>query len=824
LSDWAAWPLGDKPLALARYVLPDHVASYMQLPGRSGESRLRRLRAVYAALAELRIGYAFDAPGAGAGRQVIRTPEEVLWAPRHATCLDLAVVLAGGLLKAELHPIVVILDRPDGDGAGHALVLVRLDHDQRARTDSARVQDLWHQPPAGLLDSLQHTLDGSGDVLAVDPVGLAVSLGATSTRGLGVDLAAAAASGARYLTGGDSQVAWRWRVGVDVGSAWTQPAAYRPDDRPEVEPLREPYRRPDTAESPLRLLRPEYQLVGFRNRDELTVLADWCQQVRDGDRTGLGVVTGVGGSGKTRLALELAERLRREGWYAGTLPKGVDGVGWLGEVVSPVLVVLDYADGRVADAAVLLKALRARRGPPAVVVCTARSTEGDWLADIVSSLDDDRHAFWREDIALPDAHPDALDVYKRTVAALTDDADAVEVPDPPRDIRWTTLDFVLLGWIAARGATTLPTTRGGLYDEALAHEETYWCTVYRSLAKHGEPERRLLRKAAACVSLVTPDEDEAYDVLAAVKELTKESSERRVIRRTLTTCLRPGPGEGLALRPDPVGDHLLLGELTKDVGLLERTLEAAGQAKLEQALVTLVRAGQSNAEASLRLVTGLLERDPDRWPAVLSVAAAQGGTALAALERLAAEPDSRLPLDELSRVIPFSSLALYELGLTVDRRRLDAARTVGADPATLADLLVRVSARAHLAGDRDAALASITEAVTHYQALARATPAAYLPDLAGSLNNLALRQAETWDRTAALASITQAVTHYQALAQANPAAYLPDLAGSLNTLSNRQAETGTGPPRWPPSPKPSPTTRRWPEPTPPPTSPTSPPR
>jgi hypothetical protein len=34
----------------------------------------------------------------------------VLWAPRHATCLDLAAVFAGACLVAGLHAIVVILD------------------------------------------------------------------------------------------------------------------------------------------------------------------------------------------------------------------------------------------------------------------------------------------------------------------------------------------------------------------------------------------------------------------------------------------------------------------------------------------------------------------------------------------------------------------------------------------------------------------------------------------------------------------------------------------------------------------------------------------
>ena len=95
MADWASWSLAGEELALVRYVRPREVAQHVRLPGRSGESRLARLRGVYSALAAKQIGYAFPAPGAEAGVQVIRPPEQVLWAPRHATCLDLAVVLAG---------------------------------------------------------------------------------------------------------------------------------------------------------------------------------------------------------------------------------------------------------------------------------------------------------------------------------------------------------------------------------------------------------------------------------------------------------------------------------------------------------------------------------------------------------------------------------------------------------------------------------------------------------------------------------------------------------------------------------------------------------
>jgi CheY-like chemotaxis protein len=135
------------------------------------------------------------------------------------------------------------------------------------------------------------------------------------------------------------------------------------------------------------------------------VLLDWCRQTTAGDSTGLAVVTGIGGSGKTRLALELANRLRREGWYAGTLPKGAAGVDRLAGVVSPVLVILDYADGRVTDATALLAALRTRRESPAVVLLTARAVDGDWLANIVEALDSDAHPYRTEPVALPDTHP-----------------------------------------------------------------------------------------------------------------------------------------------------------------------------------------------------------------------------------------------------------------------------------------------------------------------------------------------------------------------------------------------------------------------------------
>ncbi|MEU0797309.1 tetratricopeptide repeat protein [Amycolatopsis sp. NPDC005961] len=521
-------------------------------------------------------------------------------------------------------------------------------------------------------------------------------------------------------------------VPVDVSRWKDEYDRARPTPADTDGPLRQPYRAADTAETPVRLLRAEYAVVPFAGRDELTVLLDWCRQVAGGDRTGVAVVCGVGGAGKTRLALELAHLLHIEKWSTGVLPKDTDP-GPLSAVTGPLLVVLDYADGRVQDAIALMKVLRMRPGPPAVVMLTARSSGGQWLTDIIGSLDDDRHAYRREEIDLPDHHPNPRDIYARTVAALrTDGQSRLVLPQPAAETRWTTLDLVLLGWIAAAGATSLPATREELYDEVLRHEENYWCTVYTRFRTDVAPDRALLRRAAACVSLVTPPEEAIDTVLTAMTDLAEDPTERRTVRRTLQTCLSSAPGEGLAVRPDPVADHLLR-ELLRDDALVHRAVTRAGEDQLEVALLAMDRANQDIPDAVTDLLVTLVDADPSRWRAVLVVAAKRAGVALRALTRLADRPNNPLPLDELSAAIPSSSPSLFELGLIVDERRLDVARTAADEELTRR--LIDVHHRAMKAGDLPRALSCVVEAVDRLRDLAAEDPATYLVQLAGALNN-----------------------------------------------------------------------------------------
>jgi tetratricopeptide (TPR) repeat protein len=81
------------------------------------------------------------------------------------------------------------------------------------------------------------------------------------------------------------------------------------------------------------------------------------------------------------------------------------------------------------------------------------------------------------------------------------------------------------------------------------------------------------------------------------------------------------------------------------------------------------------------------------------------------------------------------------------------------------------------------ALAAAQEAAGLYRALAGARPEAFTPDLASSLNNLAIGLSELGWREEALAAAKEAVQIRRALATARPEVFTPDLAKSLNNLA-----------------------------------------
>ncbi|MFC2687965.1 MAG: hypothetical protein ACFN3I_12505 [Arachnia propionica] len=95
-------------------------------------------------------------------------------------------------------------------------------------------------------------------------------------------------------------------------------SVHAPPRIPVLEPGRlEP--APGIERGPLQLIDARTGIVPFADRDELTALIDWAcaPQARNGRDLALAVVTGAGGSGRTRLAVELCSALGRNGWGTG---------------------------------------------------------------------------------------------------------------------------------------------------------------------------------------------------------------------------------------------------------------------------------------------------------------------------------------------------------------------------------------------------------------------------------------------------------------------------------------------------------------------------
>jgi hypothetical protein len=132
------------------------------------------------------------------------------------------------------------------------------------------------------------------------------------------------------------------------------------------------------AVGPAGLLDPRAQVVGFTGRgDELHALMAWCTGDDEAGRVRL--ITGGGGVGKTRLSVELMNRMGNEGWVCQRVGDGREALAiaslrtWTSK---RALLVVDYAETRTGLKN-LLTALASDDGDGVRVLLLARSS-GDW--------------------------------------------------------------------------------------------------------------------------------------------------------------------------------------------------------------------------------------------------------------------------------------------------------------------------------------------------------------------------------------------------------------------------------------------------------------
>jgi hypothetical protein len=140
------------------------------------------------------------------------------------------------------------------------------------------------------------------------------------------------------------------------------------------------------TDGPSAFLRPDRQVVAFIDRPELARIEEWCDAA---GRAQVMILTGAGGVGKTRLALEVARRREALGRMCRSVRPGEERTAVSaarGVSAGPVLLIVDYAETRLGLAGMLRDAGEVDEGDRLRVLLLARSI-GEWWELLAASTD-----------------------------------------------------------------------------------------------------------------------------------------------------------------------------------------------------------------------------------------------------------------------------------------------------------------------------------------------------------------------------------------------------------------------------------------------------
>ena len=559
----------------------------------------------------------------------------------------------------------------------------------------------------------------------------------------------------------------------------------------------------EIPEGPTTYLRPEAKIVRFWPRPELAKLHAWATTSLHAD---IQLVIGEGGTGKTRLALQLSQELAEESqWRAYWVSPGeeTNAAVAANESRIPVLLILDYAETRNNIGKFLAQVIRNEAKANVRVLLLARSV-GEWWQQLIAST----VAVLSE--TLTSVQPIALGPLtdpsgQREVFQLARQAFAAELNTSyPETAQLPSLDPCAPALVVHAAAllmvldhrTGQVTGTGPHANDVIAgllrHEARYWQQTQVPYGLDLGPV--VSRRVVAVGTLVGADDEEsAVRVLSALDDLADPAVRGRAAR-WLHDLYPPDAATAVAsewiapLRPDLVAENLVVGVLNDHPQLTLAVLGGLDEQRAVRTLTLLARTALSDPVASNLILHALTSDFPHLAVPALAVAIE---TNPHIGEQLADIFESRQwPLDLVNRiaqVLPEASVALARVAAAIFQHLADATTD---DSRKRSSNLISLSNRLADLGRREDALAAIDEAVSAYRQLAATRPDTFLPNLAVSLNNQSNRLSQLGRREDALAAADEAVSAYRQLAATRPDTFLPNLAASLNNQSNRLSQLG----------------------------------
>jgi tetratricopeptide (TPR) repeat protein len=480
------------------------------------------------------------------------------------------------------------------------------------------------------------------------------------------------------------------------------------------------------------LLEPRYAVVAFVDAGgHLDDLLDWALAA---EPFSIAAVTGSGGMGKSRLAAELADRLRREGWDAGQLNTENDH-SW-GEISSehPLLIVVDYASRFTKPLDGLIKRLATESPGRQVRLLLLERRMGAWWESVNRFTGRLAEHHLGRHVVLAETELDPELTGRHFGAAMTSFGRHLGIgPVAAGDITLEGADSPLLIHAAVLLALKDAKADGGretLLQRLLDRETTRWEAL---LATHKLDHLHPVQAAqlVAVASLVTPTRDELRALLAGLPEVSPAADIAKVAE-WLTDLLGAENGAIQPVGPDLLVERLLetltdLCSLTADLLADRDTITAAHRSRTLHLLSLAAQRG-ANSQAALTsaLATHLPELVTEVDPSLLVSALAASDRTDLSLSRTAQRVAPTIPA--ASEWLADVRAEVYELAIVRARRR--AGGRIGDFPD---ELLIDERARAfsdlgllliHLGMERGSlsrwgrALAATLEAAEIYSTLA----------------------------------------------------------------------------------------------------------
>ncbi len=566
--------------------------------------------------------------------------------------------------------------------------------------------------------------------------------------------------------------------------------------------------------SPSSLLEARHRSVTFLGRARETEgLVQWASSA-DGVRIQL--LAGPGGTGKTRLALEVCRRLNAVGWVTGfarALQR--NWVRELSRLGRPSLVVVDYSEAR-GDLQSFLDELDLELGSGKFRVLLLARNADYWWQTLISSVSGSVRAILSNGapLILGAVHDQGLSKATIFETAVRDLAARLQV-EPPciasipnfSDSRFDRVLYVLMA--AADRLLGGSSAAEALVDSILDHEERFWTKIAGDDFE-AQISREQTRRVATAMTLLGGRKSGkgARDLVATVLGSYNDRI-LLLLRRIYAGTSTRGDGERFVggIEPDLIGEAMVARSLGLDWSsddelddAFERMFDGSSTDDLVRALIVLGGASYFDPSVASKWISRFVMGEPStRLGLAITVVKALGRSRDASLiskvltDVVKAINDPVLALSILP-LLPPETVALRELAMVATEMAVavtDKTLQLHSDleMSSQAALLLVKSNRLKDVGQLSDALADCNRAVSILRQLVASGLTTHLLNLGTALSNLGALQGEIGSPRASLATLMEAVSLRRDLESEAPESKL-NLATALNNLANAHSRLG----------------------------------